>query len=124
MSGCSCSDSLSIGETISWPIQLMDVDLNSLGGQFKAHLVDSFDQYVDSFSFQILNQITNRGKALMQLDTSPWLSDQRQNLAGTMLRFDLVYEMNTGQITVIAPAIYLTVEKSPTLSTLSGGGPL
>ena len=119
MSSCACSGVIVIGQKISWPIQLLGVDLNTLGGQFISHLVDTSGQYLGSFTFEVLDQSLNLGKAIMSMDTSNWLGDYRAELDGTVATFDILLETPAGAHYLISPPVFASLEKSPTLSTLT-----
>ena len=120
---CGCTESLILGQSISWPIHIPDVNLATLEGQFKAHITDGEGNFVDQFSFELLDQILNKGKALMVLNTKPWLMDERALLAGQTVKFDVIYEIQPnasypdGYVFPVVPCFYLEVKASPTLST-------
>ena len=104
---------IALGEVIAFPIKFPDLNLLADNVSLQGKIVGPNDIFVANVQFQIMDQIINKGTALMRFDSRNW-SD---SLMGNVLKFDVILTINNTVQPVTSytsGVMYLEVVDSPT----------
>lgn len=104
---------IALGEVIAFPIKFPDFNLLADNVSLQGKIVGPDDIFVANVQFLIMDQIINKGTALMRFDSRSW-SD---SLMGNFLKFDVVLTINNTvqpDTSYTSGVMYLEVMDSPT----------
>ena len=104
---------IALGEVIAFPIKFPDFNLLADNVSLQGKIVGPNDIFVADVQFLIMDQIINKGTALMRFDSSLW----PENLLGLTLKFDVVLSIDNmlqPDTKYSSGVMYLEVMDSPT----------